>query len=741
MAHAQVVFITDDTVGPCLALIRHICSPGSTSWPHVTVRGPIRNVVPNTLPTIGDTITVDIVDVGTFNMSEPSMAAPTVFLLCDSEQLDGVAYKPEFVDSVFHITLYSDNSREFAASLVDVLTQFDWNIRVLINSTMAFKTISIRRPKEKAQQLPSDLSEKLKSIAKAIFGPSYILGSESQLTNSDRIAMVRHICSYLHNDKSLSRIRYSNSTNGLVQSAPAILASKAQPLSESSEAYLDWGLDIPHTRSKPGVQVGGAYITPPELALDIANEVCKLVKLPLEQARFGDPVLGTGIFFAALIKAISFKRLASAIGYEVNAARADATRNRWQARGLRVKCEDFLLSSASDNVDILLANPPYLRYQDISSEYRSKMLERVQKITGIEVSGQASQYVYFMLIAHQWLAQDAVCGWLVPSEFLDTSYGISLREYLSSRVTLIRIHRFSAGDIQFENALVSSAVVVFKNLIPTDDHKVQFTFGGSLSNPEVSVDVELSQLKTFGKWTGIEQSNRKWVASDLKIGDVFDVRRGIATGANDFFILDRNRAVELGIPNEFLKPILPKSRYLTKNVVLEKEDGFPDTVPQLCLIDCKLPQEVVKKQYPQFWTYLSSAGDKVRKASLVSNRRLWYSQEFRLPPRFLCTYMSRMVSKQATLKFILNKSSAVATNVYLLMYPKAHVAECLSQDISRENELFELLNATANEEMLTNGRIYGGGLHKLEPKELANVRLAGVPDWYKPPNFEELELT
>ena len=37
------------------------------------------------------------------------------------------------------------------------------------------------------------------------------------------------------------------------------------------------------------------------------------------------------------------------------------------------------------------------------------------------------------------------------------------------------------------------------------------------------------------------------------------------------------------------------------------------------------------------------------------------------------------------------------------------------------HDLWEALNAIKPETLLGNGRVYGGGLHKLEPKELANV--------------------
>lgn len=60
------------------------------------------------------------------------------------------------------------------------------------------------------------------------------------------------------------------------------------------------------------------------------------------------------------------------------------------------------------------------------------------------------------------MAEGGVAGWLVPSEFMDVNYGKGVKYYLLSRVTLLHIHRFDPNDVQFADALVSSAVVWFR---------------------------------------------------------------------------------------------------------------------------------------------------------------------------------------------------------------------------------------------------------------------------------------
>jgi hypothetical protein len=85
--------------------------------------------------------------------------------------------------------------------------------------------------------------------------------------------------------------------------------------------------------------------------------------------------------------------------------------------------------------------------------------------------------------------------------------------------------------------------------------------------------------------------------------------------------------------------------------------------------------------------------------------------------------------RSCPIRFFVNFSSAIVTNVFLNLYPTAEFAEILGGDRSRMLEFGEALNAIPLESILHAGRAYGGGLHKIEPKELREVPLAVVPVW------------
>jgi hypothetical protein len=61
-------------------------------------------------------------------------------------------------------------------------------------------------------------------------------------------------------------------------------------------------------------------------------------------------------------------------------------------------------------------------------------------------------------------------------------------------------------------------------------------------------------------------------------------------------------------------------------------------------------------------------------------------------------------------------------NSYLILYPKPEVRVAIAKSPETVSILFDALNGIAEKVMLDEGRVYGGGMHKLEPKELENVR-------------------
>jgi adenine-specific DNA-methyltransferase len=484
----------------------------------------------------------------------------------------------------------------------------------------------------------------------------------------------------------------------------------------------------------------GQFATPNALAIAIAEYLDTLIEDRSRMLRFADPSLGTGSFFSAALNVFGRNRIANAVGIEVDSEFCQAASDLWTEAGLTVVCGDFthLVASAScpSAPNLILANPPYVRHHHLDPDAKAHLKRLTESMTGVEVSGLAGLYVYFLLLATAWMEEDGYAAWLIPSEFMDVNYGIALKRFLTNRVTFVRAHRFDPADVQFGDALVSSVVIVVRKTPPPPDHTVEFTFAGTLAEPQVCERIPLEVLRESRKWT----SHPSHAKTDRSISDgvegptladFFRVQRGIATGNNKFFVLDRSEAMRRGLPNRYLKPILPSPRHLRERIIETDNDGYPLIDEQLCVIDCDLPEHIVEDRHPSLWEYLQTA-DKlgIKDGYLIGKRRPWYKQEQREPAQFLCTYMGRGADEKRPFRFILNRSQAIGTNLYLMLYPQKGLARMLHNHPDRIVGVYDFLNSVTGNELRGEGRVYGGGLHKIEPSELSRVSaLALVARW------------
>lgn len=480
----------------------------------------------------------------------------------------------------------------------------------------------------------------------------------------------------------------------------------------------------------------GQFSTPYPLALEIMRYMRNLLKK--KDVSFIEPSIGTGVFYSAFLNEFteSTKRV---LGFEIDSHYYNPTKKFWKETPLELRQANFLDQEPDDLFDMLVANPPYTRHHHIDSDEKIQLQEKVLKKYGIKISGLAGLYCYFMILSSAWLNENGLSCWLVPSEFMDVNYGTAVKQFLLHNVELVHIHRFNADDLQFADALVSSCIVVFRNSKPQKSNKIKFSIGGTINKPNEIRLIDGSNLKAESKWTSLFQGNVVNLESQVTLGSFFTVKRGIATGDNDFFIVDKETIEKYEIPHIFLRPVLPSPRYIDSNCI-NSENGNPVVSHPQFLFSCNLPEAIIKKNYPRVWDYIKYGIEKgVPKGYICSHRDPWYSCEDREPAAIVIPYMGRSESQNKMFRFILNKSKAITTNVYLLLYPKPEYAYCL-KNVSLLNEIWQKLNSISTETLCQNGRFYGGGLHKMEPKELMRTPANEIATLLEPKSNGQLSL-
>ena len=396
----------------------------------------------------------------------------------------------------------------------------------------------------------------------------------------------------------------------------------------------------------------GQFATPTALAREIVAHGIHLLPKD-ERIRFLDPGIGTGSFYSALRAVAPEDRIDSAEGFEIDPHYGDPAKQLWQDTPLTIYVRDFTKATPEvRGANLLVCNPPYVRHHHLDGSRKTQLQQRTELACGVRINGLSGLYCYFMGLSHPFMSEGGIAAWLIPSEFMSVNYGRMLKRYLLEKVTLLQIHRYDPKDVQFDDALVSSSVVLIRNSPPPIAHDVTFSYGGTLAAPELSGKVATTCLAHDPKWTRYPHAEKAWQRPGFPLGDLFDVKRGLVTGHNGFFIMDRARIRELGLTMEYFRPVLPGSRHIPEDEIKADEDGLPVIDRQLFLLDTRLPVDEIALRHPALAAYLATGtkdGKAVSERYLCRSRNPWYAQESRPAAPIICTYMGRKQGWRQTL--------------------------------------------------------------------------------------------
>lgn len=452
--------------------------------------------------------------------------------------------------------------------------------------------------------------------------------------------------------------------------------------------------------------IKGQFATPYKLARSIAIDAVSRLNDPKYCL---EPSCGTGAFISAL-KEVSPNLTIDAI--EKDPVVFSIADRIWSDGDTFIINDDFFNTMKTDkSYDLLVTNPPYSRHHHIPHELKEAYSRLVEEATGHHISQLAGLHAYFILAGTSLVKENGIASWLVPSELFSVNYGSVIKDYVTHDTAVERIHFFDNDCLQFSDALVSSSVLVIRKKPATDSDIVSIT-RGDFSCPSETLEVSIEELRTVGKWQHI--FSQDITNNTACIGDFFNVKRGLSTGAESFYAKDREDWHAIGIEDEWLLPVLPAPRYMKSIVVDSDDNGWPLSAQRALL---NIPIDIEEEHLPApIRRYLDSCPEKVRNSYTSRHRKKWYAIEKRDPAPIVCTYMSR--SEKQPFRFVRNRSDAVVTTAYLCLYPKNELSD------DQLDSLCESLNSISPSILINSGREYGGGLRKLEPKELLSVPLS-----------------
>lgn len=383
---------------------------------------------------------------------------------------------------------------------------------------------------------------------------------------------------------------------------------------------------------------------------------------------------------------------------------------------LCLRRRDFLTGSLAERPDAITCNPPYSRHHSIPPGQKEAIHAGFESRLGQRFNRLAALHVLFLIRALEVARPGARIAFITPADWLDVGYGRSIKRFVLERAYVESIVLFDEDHLFFDGAMTSAAVTFIRKE-PCDGRATRIVRLPRELPPRQQV---LAAVKGTSVALGAEEvelaGERRWgrlhrqAIEGTRLGDFARVRRGLATGCNRFFSLSEETRKRFGIDESDLRPAIVSPRLISGTELTRSFlEALPDDQPRWVLD--RRDAEAEKDRSP-IARYLRWGRKHLNADSgyLASNRKPWYSLEKRGDCPILFSYMNR-----ENPRFIRNRAKAVPLNTFLIVEPKDEIDP---------DELCAALNSQFVRDQLANDRRnYGGGLWKLEPREVEELKI------------------
>ena len=392
--------------------------------------------------------------------------------------------------------------------------------------------------------------------------------------------------------------------------------------------------------------------------------------------------------------------------------------------GAKLILADYLKSDAG-RFDGIIANPPYVKAQRL--DYSENDWRYFEERLGTRLDRLTNLYALFLLKIWEDLAPGGRSAVILPAEFLNANFGEEIKERLVLAIRPAALGVFAPSLNLFADALTTSAIVFLdqarspeapswaKRMESVEEAEafVCQLCAGAVGRASQGC-LDLTVLNPRDKWLNLLFNGKAPSNIALfpkRVGDYFDCRRGIATGANDFFCLSRAELREHHLTEAHIDSCITKAVDADGLVFTRAKFEARVASDRRCFL---LHPSCNGQDLMRYLKLGEARG--IPQRYLPSHRPVWYLPENRAVADIWVAVFSR-----ESVKFILNTSGAKNLTCFHGLYAKAG-----GEFLPALMTLF--LNSSDGRRAFSQvNRFYGGGLNKLEPKDVEDMPCPVMP--------------
>lgn len=378
---------------------------------------------------------------------------------------------------------------------------------------------------------------------------------------------------------------------------------------------------------------------------------------------------------------------------------------------------DFLkakpLELGARNFDVVIGNPPYVSYHNMDTEQRKAALRTLRE-SDFSLDRKASLWAYFVLHAFTFLAEDGRIAWMLPGSFFHADYSSTVIDAVTGHFERAAALQLGERIFQEEGAEEHSVILLADGWnSETPCERLRVGYAPSLDDLERTI-----QEWENGDWKGEDYNSRIGVVlMESEVSEAIrqvrercrvrrledaieDVRIGIVTGDNRFFVINKSDAQKYELDNQDWKYIFAKSKITDGISVTEQDFEEAYQSDERCLL--VEGEGEVSEHLEDYFGQKSE--EEIKNNVTFGKRDDWRVPDDENEPDAFFTYMQSLGPR-----LILNQADVNSTNTVHRIYFDDETSET-----ERKALAVSLLSTFSRLSAEIEGRTYGSGVLKLE---------------------------